>query len=94
MDFGAGASGGAHPARDGAESWPVKVRELCHGINNHLGVIMGQADLLASGGGGLPPEAARRVAEIDKAAERIKALVQRAADDARVADGDAGEKET
>ncbi len=93
MDFGAGAAGGDHPVRDGAESWPVKVRELCHGINNHLGVIMGQADLLASGGA-LPPEVARRVAEIDKAAERIKALVQRAAADARTAAGDAGEKET
>jgi len=87
-ELGAGAesAGTSRTGRDGPGTWPQKVRELCHGINNHLGVITGHVELMTSAGGRhLPPDVIRRLRQIDEAAERIRALVGQAAAESRSA---------
>ena len=73
----------------GQADWPGKVRALCHGVNNHLAVILGQIEIMGAGGQKLPPEIARRIDEISRAAEQIKALVRQAGAEAR---GETGER--
>jgi CheY-like chemotaxis protein len=77
-------AGGA-PAAASPEEWPLRVRRLCHDLNNPLAVVMGQAEMIADRHADLPADVARRLTEIRKAAEEMKALIRQAGVEAKEA---------
>lgn len=71
---------GAAPAA--AATGPDRAAELgglCHALNNHLAVMMGQLELIAGRHPDLPPDLLRRLGEIRGSAEGMRGLIRQAA---------------
>ena len=65
------------------QEWALKMRKLCHDLNNSLAVITGQLEIIAERHPELPERLAKRLADMRKASEDIKQAIRRAGEDAR-----------
>jgi CheY-like chemotaxis protein len=66
-----------------AQEWALKMRKLCHDLNNSLAVITGQLEIIAERHPDLPADLAKRMTDMRKASEDIKQAIRRAGEDAR-----------